>query len=489
MLTILSQFRRHVLYKQHHRANAVQMQVKEEIMLKLQNTLYAQEYGTEFEKLPIVTYEDISKYIERMLSGENNILSNEKITLFAKSSGTTNAKSKYLPTPRSYLKSNHYRGGKDMAALYIASSHSTRFLAGKTLGISGSLSLSPGHPDILCGDVSALLVRELPWWAISRRAFDLSIALLPSWEEKMLHIVSRAKEYDIRVIAGTPTWVSILLKNITLKEKVQYIEEVWPKLEVFFHGAVSFLPYKPMFEKLSKKLKYFEVYNASEGCIAVQNNLKKPGELLLLINHSIFYEFIPVKNFGSKNQKIYKLHEVEIGEVYVLVISTTSGLYRYVIGDTIRFTSINPYCITITGRTKHFINAFGEEIVVENANVAILEACKKTSAVVAHYTAGPVYMDEGKAGAHEWYIEYTTLPNNQEEFNKTLDKTLRAINSDYDAKRTGDKVMKSPIINVTPEGTFYEFMKIRGKLGGQHKVPPLSNNRECLEEIKKIIQK
>jgi len=485
MITLLAKLRRHQIHRAHSHAERVQIRIERKITDELKNTVYAKDHGNVLAELPVVTYEDIFPYIERMLNGEKNILVHKKVCFFAKSSGTTNAKSKYIPTPKYFLKNNHYEAGKDMVAFYIASCGGSNLLMGKTLGISGSLSPSPGAPEILCGDVSALLTRELPWWVSHRKAIDLSVALLPNWEEKMQKIVENAKKYDVRAIAGTPTWVAIILEKIIEKEKVKNIEDVWPKLEVFFHGAVSFVPYKPLFENLSKKLKYLEVYNASEGYIAVQDNLEKTGELLLLINRDIFYEFLPIKHRAGEVQRILKLHEVKIGEEYALIISTTSGLYRYQIGDTIKFININPYRITITGRTKHFINAFGEEVIVENANKAIEQASLATLAIVSYFTAGPLYMKDGKAGAHEWYIEYGKEPDDQEKFNQTLDETLRKLNGDYDAKRTGDKVMTAPVVHVAPKGTFYAFMESKSKLGGQHKVPPLSNTREYLEEIKK----
>lgn len=444
---------------------------------------------SDFQKrVPLSTYEDLYPWIEQMLDGKRSILWPGKVKLFAKSSGTTNARSKYIPVTKTFLKNCHFKGGKDMLALYLNKNSTSQFYKYHTLAIVGSLAPSPSDPTIICGDISAVITRNLPWWAQSRRIPHLNVALLPSWEEKAERIIDAAKHFNVSVLAGTPTWISLLLEGIKNRYKNKTIYERWPHLEVFFHGAVSFKPYKTLFDQLlpDNKVKFVELYNASEGFFAIQDR-EDSSDMLLMVDYDVFYEFIPLSEYGKENQSVLTLAEVTTDIQYVIVISSSAGLWRYVIGDTIRFTSLKPYKIVITGRTKYFINAFGEEVVAENAEVAIERACEKTGAIINNFTAGPIFMTEGSSGSHEWIVEFSKVPNSTELFELTLDQTLREVNSDYDAKRNADAILSKPKINYVPLGTFFEWMKRRNKLGGQNKVPILSNDRTYIDDIMSIV--
>jgi hypothetical protein len=331
-------------------------------------------------------------------------------------------------------------------------------------------------------------MRNLPFWAQFIRTPSLDIALLDNWEEKLAKITETTKNENVTNIAGVPTWTLVLLKRILEVTGKKNIHEVWPNLELFAHGAVAFSPYKAEFEKLapSSNMKYLETYNASEGFFGIQDQSDNDS-LLLMLDYGIFYEFIPLEDFERENPRTYLLSEVEIGKNYAMVISTNGGLWRYKIGDTVKFTSVSPYRIKISGRTKHFINAFGEEVIIENAESAITKACEATDSIVVNFTAAPVYMSEGRRGGHEWIIEFSKTPENLDHFTAVLDRTLREINSDYDAKRHKDLALVAPKVHCVSEGTFYNWMKQRGKLGGQNKVPRLSNNREFVDDILEMV--
>ncbi|MEI8269938.1 MAG: GH3 auxin-responsive promoter family protein, partial [bacterium] len=361
---------------------------------------------------------------------------------------------------------------------------------GKSLFVGGSFNQIKSAPDIFCGDISAIMMKNLPLWGEYLRTPSLETALLSNYEEKIERLAEESSFENVVSIAGVPTWMILLIKKVVEKKGVKNIFEVWPNLEVFFHGAVSFVPYQKLFEELfpSSKMFYMEAYNASEGFFAIQDDLSKKGEMMLMPDYGIFYEFILMEEFGLKNPNVLTMDKVEIGKNYALVISTNAGLWRYVIGDTITFVSIFPHRIKITGRTKHFINVFGEEVVVHNTDAAIAEACFETDSLIAEYTVSPVFMENSKRGAHEWVIEFEKSPSNESEFKDFLDTSLRKINSDYDAKRFKDIALGPPVVNIVPSGTFHKWMKNRDKFGGQNKVPRLSNTRIYLEEILKIVK-
>ncbi|MEP1096666.1 MAG: GH3 auxin-responsive promoter family protein [Cyclobacteriaceae bacterium] len=438
------------------------------------------------EQVPVVTYEDLFPCIDRVMKGEQNVLWPTEIKWFAKSSGTTNARSKFIPVSQEALDDCHYKGGKDLLSIYFNNYPEAQMFSGKGLVIGGSHQLNQfdENSKSYYGDVSAVLLKNLPWWAQMVRTPSLDIALMDEWEEKIDRMVDITSEENVTNISGVPTWMIILLEKVLIKKNASNILEVWPNLEVFFHGAVSFTPYEELFKKLipSNQMRYMETYNASEGFFGIQDQTDKK-EFLLMLDYGIFYEFIPAEEGESENPKVLSLDQVEVGKNYAVVITTNAGLWRYKIGDTVKFTSVNPFRITISGRTKHFINAFGEELIIENAEQAIAEACRRTNAAIDNFTAGPKYLDSGTKGGHEYVIEFMKRPDDLDRFSQLLDEKLREINSDYDAKRYKDIALLPPIIHAVEHGTFYNWMKSKGKIGGQHKVPRLANSREYLDEL------
>ncbi|MBT29114.1 MAG: hypothetical protein CMO01_05570 [Thalassobius sp.] len=436
------------------------------------------------ERVPVSSYEQFFPYIERMMHGEQQLLWPTKVKWFAKSSGTTNARSKFIPVTDESLEECHFKGGKDLVSLYVNKKPDTKLFAGKTIGIGGTYQKNELNPKMYYGDVSAIIMKNLPIWAEYMRAPGIEVALMDNWEEKIEKMARLTTEEDITNISGVPTWTIVLLERILEITGKDNIAEVWPNIELFSHGAVAFDPYRETFKKLIPKedMNYLEIYNASEGFFGMQDT-DKPNEMLLMLDYGVFYEFIPSSEFDKEYPNTIGLADVKVGENYAVVISTNAGLWRYKIGDTIRFTSTSPYRFKISGRTKHFINAFGEEVIVENAEEALTEACKVSGAEVVNFTVAPVYLETGKKGGHQWLIEFEKLPDNKELFRNTLDETLRKINSDYDAKRAHDLALVMLEVVELPKNTFYDWMKRRGKLGGQHKVPRLSNNREYVEDI------
>lgn len=445
---------------------------------------------TDFQSnVPISSYEDLEPFIARMMKGEKDILWQGSVEWFAKSSGTTGARSKFIPVSYESLEECHFQGGKDEFAIYVKNNPDTNLLNGKNLSIGGSLTQVENHPDIFCGDVSAIIMKNLPLWAEHFRIPSLDTALLSEWEEKIERLANESIKENVVSISGVPTWTKVLIEKILAKTGAKNIYEVWPNLEVFFHGAVSFEPYRELFKELfpSPHMKYMEAYNASEGFFALEDDpIGHAGEMMLMPDYGVFHEFIPLAELGKENPKIYTMSDVEIGVNYALVISTNGGLWRYLIGDTVKFTTLFPHRIKITGRTKHFINAFGEEVMVHNTDQAIADACMKTNALISEYTVAPIFMTDNGKGGHEWVIEFAREPESFPEFCQMLDDTLRAVNSDYDAKRYKDIALGMPLVHSAPVGTFNGWMKSRGKLGGQHKVPRLSNSREYVEEILKL---
>ncbi len=477
----------------------MQLEVLDSLVQHGVGTEYGRKYGfseirnyTHFKnQVPIVSYEDIYPYVERLMAGEQNLLWPTEIKWFAKSSGTTNARSKFIPVSNEALEDCHFKGGKDMLSIYCNNNPDTMIFSGKNLVIGGSQQLNQfdRNAKSYYGDVSAVLLKNMPLWAQLVRTPSLEIALMEEWEAKIERMAEYTADENVTSISGVPTWTIVLLQRILQKKGAKDILEVWPNLEVFIHGAVSFAPYKSLFEKLvpSSKMNYMETYNASEGFFGIQDQ-KDSSDMLLMLDYGIFYEFIPMEDWESDQPKTLTLDQVEIGKNYALVISTNAGLWRYKIGDTIRFTSLEPYRIRISGRTRHFINAFGEELIIENAEQAIVTACQKTNAEVDNYTAAPRYISLGKKGGHEWVIEFIREPDNLDRFRTILDEKLREVNSDYDAKRHRDLALDPPIVHQAPTGTFYNWMKKRGKLGGQNKVPRLSNSREYLEDLLSMIE-
>ncbi len=442
------------------------------------------------EKVPVSDYEELFPYIERMMKGEQNVLWPTDIKWFAKSSGTTNSRSKFIPVSQEALDECHIKGGKDLISIYVNNHPDTRLFTGKGLAIGGSHEINKfdDRSNSYYGDVSAVIMKNLPLWAEFARTPTLDIALMHDWEEKLAKMAEATSRENVTSISGVPTWTYVLLQRILALKGRENIMEVWPNLEVFVHGAVSFTPYRMLFKSLipSSEMRYMETYNASEGFFGIQDQAGSE-ELLLMLDYGVFYEFIPFDEIGEAYPKTLALSEVEVGKNYAMVISTNAGLWRYKIGDTIKFTSVQPFRIKISGRTKHFINAFGEELIIENAEKAISNACEKTGAIIDNYTAGPKYIEQGKQGRHEWIIEFNKDPDDILQFNAVLDDTLRQENSDYDAKRFKNLALLSPIVHQVKKGTFYRWMKKRGKLGGQNKVPRLANTREYLDDILSLV--
>ncbi|MCF8217775.1 MAG: GH3 auxin-responsive promoter family protein [Bacteroidales bacterium] len=439
------------------------------------------------ERVPINTYDDLKPYIDRIRKGEQNILWNTDIRWFAKSSGTTAGKSKFIPVSTEAIEETHFRGGKDLLSFYCTNYPDTKLFDGKALGLGGSHYINEFDNESFYGDVSAIIIQNLPFWAEFSRTPNMDVALMDQWEEKIEKMAEITSKENVTNLAGVPSWGLILLHRILEKTGKSNILDVWPNFEAIFHGGVNFVPYRNQFEKISSPgINYIENYNASEGYFGIQDQ-KNSNELLLMLDYGIYYEFMPISEIEKENPKTLTLEEVETGVNYALIISTNAGLWRYMIGDTIRFTSKNPYRIQITGRTKHFINAFGEELIVENAENALDVACQKTGSIIKEYTAAPVYLGDNQQAAHEWIIEFEKQPENFNFFKEALDNALKAINSDYEAKRYNDLMLQAPIIHSVEQGTFYNWMKKRGKLGGQNKVPRLSNNRDYVDEIKKMM--
>jgi hypothetical protein len=439
------------------------------------------------EAVPMHEYDDLKPYIERMMNGEQNILWNTPVYWFAKSSGTTNDKSKFIPVSDESLEDCHYKAAKDALTMYYQFNPESELLTGKGLVIGGSHNINPMNNEAQYGDLSAVLLQNSPFWGHWIRTPDLSIALMDEWGSKIEKLAESTIKEHVTSISGVPTWTLVLFKRILEITGKKTIAEVWPSLELYMHGGVSFTPYKEQFQKLiGKNINYIEMYNASEGFFAAH---ERPGDdgMLLFTDHGIFMEFMPVSEYGKKDPETIGLQEVEIGKNYAPVISTNGGLWRYLIGDTIQFTSLAPFRIKVSGRLKHYMNAFGEEVIVDNTDKAIAMACKKTGTVVNDYTAAPIYFSGSSNGAHEWLIEFEKEPDNLAAFTTEMDAALKSINSDYEAKRYKDIALRMPVVRSLKKGTFTEWLRSKGKLGGQHKVPRLSNERKLLEEILEMV--
>jgi hypothetical protein len=471
--------------------------VQEELLKGLINKAKHTEIGNQYDfnsiktytdfakRIPITTYEDNQSNYERARKGESNIFWPTPIKWFAKSSGTTNAKSKFLPVSNESLEECHYAASKDLLCLYLNNNPDSELFLGKSLRLGGSKELYKENGTVF-GDLSAILIDNMPFWAEFSSTPSNEVSLMPDWETKMQAIVDKTINENVTSLLGVPSWVLVLLNQVLESTGKNNLFEIWPNLEVYFHGGVSFDPYLEQYKKLLPKnnFLYYETYNASEGFFAIQdrNNSK---ELLLMLDYGIFYEFIPMDTYDSPKEIVIPLSDVELGKNYAIVITTNAGLWRYKIGDTIRFTSINPFRIKVTGRTKHHINVFGEELIIENAEVALRKAAKLTHSEIVDYTAGPIFMEGKEKGAHEWIIEFKKQPDDSATFNKLLDAFLQESNSDYEAKRYNNTTLKPPKIHTARKDLFKDWLKQNDKLGGQHKIPRLSNSREFLEKLLK----
>ncbi len=454
----------------------VQEEVLYDLLSEARNTYVGKKYGFKniksyeafAKRVPIRKYESIEPMIERNRQGEQNVLWPSKIQWFAKSSGTTNAKSKFIPVSDEAIDDCHLKAGKDMLCLYINNNEDTEIFKGKGLRLGGSSAVYEDN-DTFFGDLSAIIIENMPFWADISSAPRQKTALMSEWETKLDAIVHETIKEDITSLAGVPSWMLVLLNRV---------------LEVYFHGGVNFKPYREQYEKLipKKNFRYYETYNASEGFFAIQDQ-NNSDELLLMLDYGIFYEFIPMDTYQEEDSEAIPLEQVELDKNYALVISTNSGLWRYLIGDTIKFTNLKPYRIKITGRTKHYLNVFGEELMVENADNALDKACKQTDSQIIDYTVAPLFMNGKSSGGHEWLIEFRKSPEDLAEFTRILDESLKQVNSDYEAKRYLDMTLRLPLVHKAREGLFYDWLKSKNKLGGQHKVPRLSNDRNHLEEL------
>ena len=474
---------------------AAQREVLQELVTSAQYTVFGRQFG--FNKLfnvrtfkqtvPVHEYDDLKPYIERMMGGEDNVLWNTPIRWFAKSSGTTSERSKFIPVSDESLEENHYQGAKDVLTLYYRFNPDSGLLTGKGLVIGGSHQISQASEDISYGDLSAVLLQNSPYWAHWIRTPELSIALMDEWEHKIEQLALSTIPENVTSISGVPTWNLVLMKHILTLTGKSSIAEIWPALELYIHGGVSFVPYREQFRQLiGKNIHYLEMYNASEGFFAAQDSPDEDG-MLLFTRHGVFFEFMPLEEYGKKFPYTVGLNKVELGKNYAPIISTNGGLWRYIIGDTIQFTSLKPYRIKVSGRLKHYINAFGEEVIVDNSDKAIAIACEKTGACVTDYTAGPVYFSQHGNGAHEWLIEFEKPPADIALFAYELDSALKNCNSDYEAKRHKDIALRMPLVHAVRKGLFNEWLSNKGKLGGQHKVPRLSNDRKLLETLLTMI--
>lgn len=473
----------------------VQEEWLKKLVLAARNTEWGRKFGySEIEdyydfasRVPVSEYEDLRPYVDRLRKGEQNILWNTEIKWFAKSSGTTGDKSKFIPVSQEALDECHYKGGKDLLSIYCNNNPETRVFTGKLLGMGGSHFPDNPETGTFVGDVSAILMENLPAWIELIRTPDLSVALMSEWEQKIEKIARITSREDVTNITGVPSWTLVLLKRILEITGKSNIREVWPNLEVFIHGGVSFTPYRQQFLSLiDGPMNYLETYNASEGFFGIQDR-NNAGDMLLMLDYGIYYEFIPLNEFGEQEPTPVPLFEVKTGTNYAMIISTNAGLWRYKIGDTVTFTSTDPYRIRITGRTKNFINAFGEELIIDNAQKALDCACAKTGAILNEFTAAPVYFSDNSSGAHEWLIEFEKQPDDLGYFTEVLDNALKSLNSDYEAKRYHNMILAEPLIRALPKGTFYEWLKSRDRLGGQFKVPRLANDRKYIDEILALV--
>jgi hypothetical protein len=473
------------------------IEVQEKQFLALINSARYTKWGKKYDyntirniddyrkRVPLFKYEDLCNHIERVKKGENNLIWPSKIKWFAKSSGTTNDKSKYIPVSEESLNACHYQGGKDVVALYLRNNPDSKILTGKTLTLGGSYITEQN--GIETGDLSAIMIKNLPFYVNLVRTPFANVALIPKWEEKLEKICKVTLKQNVRAIAGVPSWNLVMINYLLEFTGKKNLLEIWPGLELFIHGGVSFGPYREQYEKIipSPNMHYMETYNASEGFFAIQDDPSN-SSMQIMLDYGIFYEFIPMDQIESENPATHHIGEVQPGINYAMVISTNGGLWRYIIGDTVMFTSVFPHKLMITGRTKHFINAFGEEVIIDNAEKALQAACKETGGIIHEYTAAPVFMENNIKPHHEWFIEFAKEPDDLNKFIYVLDSTLMSINSDYEAKRYKNITLDTPKLVVLKKGTFYKWFSEKGKLGGQNKMPRLSNSRQYVEDLKRL---
>jgi hypothetical protein len=497
-LQIINSFATWILKKRIHQMELFLKyphEVQEELLFSLMKSAEASQIGKKYdftsiknyttfsERIPIATYEDLEPLIELTRKGEQNVFWPSHIKWFAKSSGTTNAKSKFIPVSAEALENCHYKASKDLLCLYLNNNENSELFVGKSLRLGGSKQLYEDN-NTFFGDLSAILIDNMPVWAEFSSTPSSKISLMGDWETKLPAIINETINENVTSLAGVPSWMLVLLQKALETTGKSNLLEVWPNAEVYFHGGVSFEPYKEQYKKLFPKdsFKYYEIYNASEGFFAIQDQ-NGSDELLLMLDYGIFYEFIPMDTFGTLNQHVIRLNQVELHKNYALVITTNSGLWRYLIGDTIRFTSLNPYRIKVTGRTKHHINVFGEELMVENTDTALAKTCKGFNCEMIDYTVAPIFMKDNQKGAHEWIIEFKNPPEDIAKFSQALDENIQALNSDYEAKRFNNMTLNPLVLHVARPHLFYDWLKQQDKLGGQHKVPRLSNERTYLESL------
>ncbi len=443
-------------------------------------------YQTFSERIPVSTYEDLEPMIELTRKGAQNVFWNTPIKWFAKSSGTTNAKSKFIPVSNEALEDCHYKGSKDLLCMYLNNNENSEMFLGKSLRLGGSSQIYEKNNSYF-GDLSAILIENMPIWAEFSSTPSSKISLMSEWESKLAAIINETKIENVTSFAGVPSWMLVLLHRIMTETGKDNLFELWPNLEVYFHGGVSFEPYREQYKKILPKtdFKYYEIYNASEGFFAIQD-LNYSNDLLLMLDYGIFYEFIPMETFGTPEQKVIRLADVELFKNYAVVITTNAGLWRYLIGDTIRFTSLDPYRIRVSGRTKHHINVFGEELMVENTDRALAKTCATLDCEIKDYTVAPIFMKDKEKGAHEWMIEFKKQPSDMALFQKTLDENLQEVNSDYEAKRYNNMTLNQLKVNIARENLFYDWLAANDKLGGQHKIPRLSNQRDYMVQLKNM---
>lgn len=435
------------------------------------------------EKVPVGDYEAMSGLIERTRRGEQGLFTSERVRWFAKSSGTTGAKSKFIPVTGSGLRESHMRGPRDVMAFYCRNYPQSKVLNGKMLTLGGSRKIEQEGDRMQSGDLSAILISHTPQWAEWRRVPTLDVAMIPDFEEKVRKICEQGTRQNISSFTGVPSWNLVMMNKVLEYTGCSNLLEVWPNLELFVHGGMNFGPYREQYRKLipTDAMHYMETYNASEGFFSIADDPRRE-DMLLMLDYGTYYEFLPVAHLDDPRCAV-PLEGVQTGVNYAMIITTSNGLWRYQIGDTVEFTSVAPYRIRITGRTKHYVNAFGEEIIVDNAEAAIHAACLATGAEVAEFTVAPVYMEGNRKGSHEWVIEFHHAPADLARFAEALDRGLQQVNSDYEAKRFNDTTLYTPRITVVPPGTFLEWMRARGRIGGQHKVPRLYNDRTFVESL------
>lgn len=470
-------------------------EVQNELLLDLLDIAKDTEYGKQYdfksiknyktftERIPIKNYDGWQDAIERSRKGEGNIFWPTPIKWFAKSSGTTRAKSKFIPVSEESLEDCHYAASKDLLCMYLNNNENSQLFNGKSLRLGGSKEMYKENGTIF-GDLSAILIDNMPFWAEFSSTPSNKVSLMSDWEHKMQAIVDETIKENVTSLAGVPSWMLVLLNNVLETTGKGNLFEVWPNLEVYFHGGVSFVPYVDQYKKIlpKKAFNYYEIYNASEGFFAIQDQ-NNSNELLLMLDYGIFYEFIPMDVYDTKEEYAIPLSEVRLNKNYAVIITTNAGLWRYKVGDTIRFTSLKPYRIKISGRTKHHINVFGEELIIENAESALKKVCKRTKAEIVDFTGAPIFMEGKKKGAHEWLIEFKTPPKDIDYFSELFDNALKSLNSDYEAKRYNNITLNKPKINIARPLLFHDWLKENNKLGGQHKIQRLSNTRDYLEKL------